>query len=217
MKKILAILGVVLLPNFAFAPASQLEIDPSLESHLRMVWSNNGVDETTQDALIIKLENGEMLDAMENSEAYAVEEIGARVIHRYPDGSINIIRFGDTSLGSIDVLAPQAIGDCNRKGSSGGTNCLISGWFSGVQLGFRASYNTPLHGAANIYGYHTPTVQCFPGLSCSSPSWNIVRTSQSGQLPAQVGISTTWTFLGAGGSSTTHLRLFAYNTSAWTD
>lgn len=215
------------------AAASEEPLPPELTANLTDVWTENGVPAATQSKLLVTLSSGEPVDAMlEAEEPVSVDSSlrdGAETtVSRYGDGSINVVSIevptkannGDVSESAGGMEAPYAVEGCNTSGRNW-TGCSVNGWFTGVVLAFFADIQVGRAGnpatriPAEITRYHSPTVNCLPGVSCTTPTFELIRRTQSGSSPAQVNIVTTWTsFVGSG---TTRLALYAKNGSAYTN
>lgn len=88
------------------------------------------------------------------------------------------------------------------------------GWFGGVELQFRSSY-TKRDLQASVYDWGQTDFLCGPGMTCSTPKFELVRQYQSGSLAAQINLKTTWNMGIANGTTT--LILYAKDRTAWTN
>jgi hypothetical protein len=222
----LAIAATVALLTTGFAQpaiAAESQLLPAeFVDEVSEVWTQYGVDEAVQDSLLLKLENGVLLDSMSESLPVNTSTIDngdsfADVI-TYADGSINVLTLQKATTEVADPEERAIIG-CGGGGTSNTyTNCSVSGWFTGVQLSFFASYYLNAGGNAAITAHSSPTVAaCAGGLTCTPASFEVIRLTQSGSSAAQVNVVTSWAFVTIGGGGTTRLSLFVKNLSATTN
>lgn len=214
------------------ATASEEALSPELTAELTSVWTEHGLSAATQAQLIDTLAAGEPLDAMVDSEDpisvdSSIREGAEVTVMRYADGSINVLSI-EVPVESVDTaqsesaegeIRPYAVEGCSKSGMNW-TGCSVNGWFTGVVLSFFADINVGRAGSpathipASITRYYSPTVNCLPGVSCSTPTFELIRKTQSGSSAAQVNIVTTWQ---AGGTGTTRLALYAKDGTAYTN
>ena len=228
---VFAFVGVDSTKSFAWALDDQL--GDGDEVRIRMELARAGVDERTRDALIAKLESGQVWDSMipeatpVNSRQY---QIGAMVETRleYSDGSVVIssIEMAPELLspdlaGSVSGLDPIPLAVTNCSSRSNGTvrtntGCLVSHNAILVKMSFRADYTfnriitstyEPKTTWARIDRVHSPTVITI-GSSAQSPTLNIIRKSASFSSPAQARLATIVTALGNVASGTVALNLY---------
>ncbi len=209
----------LMVPASANAAAKTPGLSPELVSSLQATWSVNGVPADTQKALVSTLERGVPLDAMKGGEPVAtdVSTIGntQKQVQRYPDGSINVVSLPVNSPSATGQIGTDAIDHCRVQGFRR-DNCTVSGWFTGVQLGFNATYVLGTN-TGRILSYANPSVNCSPGLNCTSPTFTVTRAHQDGDLPADVGLYTNYSFIGIGGAGTTYLHLIVRDRDAHTN
>lgn len=217
----LAIAALVSVPLTAglVAPAhaSEANLDDAFVADVTSVWSAYGVSAEQQAQLLSTLATGGLVDAVAESAAPTrVEDIETATdittVQHFADGSINLMVIEkpqdvDTASTTRDVSA------CTKNGTTW-TNCNVNGWYTGVALAFFANMNvgSPSIGQpAVINKWWSPTVKC-TALSCSTPTFELIRQTQSGTAPAMLNLVTTWSALI--GSGTTRLSLQVKNGTA---
>ncbi|MFT2707523.1 hypothetical protein [Clavibacter zhangzhiyongii] len=209
----------LMVPTAANAAATTTGLAPELVSSLQATWSANGVSADTQKTLVSTLERGVPLDAMKGGEPVATDVSTdgntQTQVQRYPDGSINIVSLPVNTPPATDQFSTDAIDHCRVQGFRR-DNCTVSGWFTGVQLAFNATYVLGT-GTGRILSYANPSVTCSIGLNCTSPTFTVTRAHQDGDLAADVGLYTNYSFVDIGGSGTTYLHLLVRDRDAHTN
>lgn len=202
------------------AAQGSAELPAGLIAELTTVWTEHGMTEATQSNLIAKVQSGATLDSMTEAEPVDVtESVGDGELTQtrtYADGSINVLTLQTASEVSDGEVGTTSVDSCSSASGFRYNDCLVFGWFNWVQLSFRASYVIGTS-AAQIVDYNSPFVQCFTGVTCDTPFFSVTRLEQDGSAPAEVGVASTWQVVAVGTSSTTYLRLYVQDTSAWTD
>jgi hypothetical protein len=206
----------------AQATTEVTELPPEAVSELTRVWTANGVPSPTQTQLITKLESGTPLDEMTDAAPISTKTrlVGStqKSVSTYADGSISVVSVESSKTRPKDFLSTQAVAGCTNTTIGAGVvrhaNCTVNGWFTGVSLGFYATVTTATVEGSYINTYNSPTVKCVVGLSCTAPTFELIRKTQSGSLPAQVNLVTYWSGAGTG---TTRLSLYVKSTSIYTN
>ncbi len=222
--KVIALLGAVLLVGSFAAPASadeSAELPAEFVAEVTSVWTEHGVSPTTQAALLDKLTAGEALDANLGvapvSSTSHTDADHITQVNTFPDGSISVIT---TELPTV-ATAPGGVGTMSIAGCSVSgltfSNCTTSGWYTGVSIGHLVSYRLHQSNYAYFISWSSAFVQCSSGISCSTPTLNMVRQYQTGtSASAWMNVSTVWTIVGIGGSGTTFHYTYLKGTQAWT-
>ncbi|MDO4138091.1 hypothetical protein [Clavibacter michiganensis] len=207
------------MPTAATAAEVKTGLAPEVVASLQATWAENGVGTETQKALISKLDSGQLLDAMTGGTPVKtdISTMGTteKQVQRFADGSINIVKIEGAVAPPKGQVSTQGVGGCTASGFRR-DNCSIDGWFTGVRLGFNATfvYGT---GTGRILAYSNPVVTCINGITCSDPVFSMVRKQQSGSLRADLGMYTLYSFIGVGGTNTTYLHLYVKDHSAYTN
>lgn len=202
------------VPAYADSP----ELPAEFVAELTSVWTEHGVSEETQAALLDKLESGAMVDANLGVEPLAVASTESdgwlQQVSTYPDGSISVSKFElGEEVEEGDVRARGIVG-CTQSNYTF-TNCSVQGWFTAVTLAFLADYTLNGIHTSRITNAEAGTVQCMV-IACSDPVFEWVRHQQSGSNPAHVNLAATWNQFPIG-SGTTRLSLQVRDYSAWTN
>ncbi|WP_165068166.1 hypothetical protein [Marisediminicola senii] len=197
------------------ADASSSLLPQELVAELSETWTQHEVSASNQVALLEKLEAGVPLDAQTGIDPVSVNLVegsdGPIEVRRFADGSVNVLSLQSPAVSSGEG-SPRSVTGCTQSGLRY-NNCLVAGWFTGVQLSFRATYVLGTS-AAQIISYDTEQVQCSAGLECTTPEFTSVRLQQSGSTPATVVLSTQYTLVVIGGTGTTNLVLTVQDQSA---
>ena len=216
----LAIAATTAMSTLPASAADQSSLNEGFVAELTSVWSTHGVPDEMQAQLLDRLEGGEPVDAMlDTEEAVSIETASSEgktvTVSRYEDGSINVVSVEAPPEPSGDIT-PSAVEGCAKSGTVW-INCNVSGWFTGVTLAFGANLRvgSPTLGEpGRIDKFTQPTVGCIPPLSCTPPEFEMIQSVQSGATPAQLHLTTYWSGVGTG---TTRLILYVKDGSAYTN
>lgn len=166
----------------------------------------------------MKLAAGEPIDAMDSTSTPTSVETTERAtavdtVKRFADGSIQVFEIQKPAATADGAVAPFAVEGCAKSGTRW-TGCSANGWYTAVTLSFKVTMDvgSPTLGKpATIVSYSSPIVQCMV-TACSTPTFELIRKTQSGSSPAMVNLVTTWSNII--GTGTTRLSLQVKNGSA---
>ncbi|MHC2999766.1 hypothetical protein [Microbacterium sp. HJ5] len=219
------LMGTVLVAAFASsllaAPAYAVEespLEPEFVAEVTSKWTQYGVTPEQQDALLDKLSAGMPVDAMMDTAVPVSTEThedrdSLDTVKRYEDGSISVFEVEKPKVKATDGPTTMVVEGCTKSGTRW-TGCSANGWYTAVTLAFKVSMdvgNPNLGRPAYLISYNTPTFKCMV-TSCTYPVFELIRTTQSGSLPAMVNLATTWSNIF--GSGTTRLSLQVKNGTA---
>lgn len=222
----LAVIAVVGILSSALvaAPAQAADdpLDPAFVAELTAKWTEYEVPAVQQLALLEKLRNGVTVDAMNASSVPTAttrveDQDSIDTVMRYGDGSISVMSIQKPPTAGPGSVTPLSVGSCESKSGTKWTRCTAYGWFTAVVLSFKVTLDVgspSLGKPATIISYNTPTLSCM-FTSCTSPTFELIRKTQSGSTPARVNLVTNWTNLV--GTGTTRLSLTAINGTATTN
>jgi len=186
-----------------------------------------GVSAEQQQSLFDKLDRGELPDSLSeanDSVRQKVVDLGttSEVVDYFSDGSVRAVKTEKPVAKTGDMSTP-AVEGCTATNLSGGqvqyVNCTVSGWFTGVQLAFGATFTTPGTTGiflANIDNYFSPNVQCTPPLTCTAPEFEVLNLQQTATSPAHLGLRTVASSE-LTGTTTTYLYLYVQNNEYYTN
>lgn len=175
------------------ANARNSVISPSDESQVRLILTKFLVPISQQDALIVKVNNGETWDVYNDSGPTVTEQrmIGDMdyTITRYEDGSVKAsgIQRPQLASGPKGMVSPDSINSCRYSSGSGysnATGCTVDGlWGSAYLAAKNVSYTLVQGGPDQItsMGYG---VQNCSLVTCTSPVLVSSRSTESGSTPA---------------------------------
>lgn len=198
-------------PSLAANAAPPSNLPEELITEVTEVWTENGVALSTQQALIAKMESGEVLDANLGGQPVSQQEtddIGeVKIVSTYADGSISVTRLEKPSE-DVGGATNRGVQGCSVSSNPQATyyrGCSANGWFTAVVLSFFVDYDA-YQSSTQIMKRWAPTVQC-AAVNCTTPTFEDIRFTGTNSAPAQVNLVTTWS--AAIGSGTTRLIFYS--------
>lgn len=225
LKKISSILitGVLILSSSTSVFAEQgdpsnsdstkISINPTVindKESIRENFNELGIDSDTQEKLLKKIENGELLDS-ENPEKIneGVTTKSSNPINNILGKSINSAGYTTRTVfpdGSISILSvTPGTGTVCGSGYCNYQNTKIYSSNTVVTASFLANFTIVNGGYSYISYVWDPSVRTFISTSFSNLSLNITRPSESLQFSAQA--SMTWIYSSVAGSQNQYLNL----------
>lgn len=188
-----AALAIAAPATAADAVRTTVPVSASDIAHFRSVWTQYGVPITTQDALISKLRNGGIWDALTTTASpvstTVVTSGGVReAISRFADGSIKVV--GQDTMPNPGQISPMAdIYGCKIVSSGPSyinrsctvhTNVVVADFAYGVTFRqVQNHYDNIVSRSTNL------TFNCYSG-TCSGDYVKTIRTTETASLPASV-------------------------------
>jgi len=195
-------LGALSAPAAATAaPATQQSaLTATEQSDLAQFWTDNGVDQATQDKLLANVDAGIMPQSVvggaEPTSTSSTDAEGTTTTTDvYPDGSLSVssaeypVTFAEGEVGTRAITGCEAV---TGSGFAQRNNCNVSGTNGVVSLGFIASYTLVNGGYDYITNHHTPLILlCAPG-TCSDPGFTQYVEREGVNGPAGVTMTTVY-------------------------
>ena len=218
----LVLLGLIVCLTTLFwaAPASAAKSDEFAD--LRAWFEEYHVPSSVVQDLIDKLEAGQGWDSFSEDPEIVSQSISTdhgfeEIVQRYVDGSITVMSLGG-QLSAMDGLQyANTYHGCARSEAGGGwTNyyeCTVGATNGILEMVFFADYFRST-GGGGIYSAYSPYAYATAG-TAATPSLNIVRTTSTASLPAEVHAQTQFVPQNQGQSFTGHLYLRVSASSAW--
>ncbi len=237
MKKIMflsvLLLSVVLGSFTSFADqkdidvidANEITISNDLKLEIKESLDELGIDETTQDSLINKLEKGEIWDSMDKEQVSQIPEDYFNVsekepVKRYtfPDGSVIEQKIEIPTTKSQSNISPSAISGGSVVSGSGYTTykgVKVSKTSGLMGMGFYANYTFVQGGSDIIESVYDRWVKVVGG-SYSVDTFQITRKTEVSGNPATAKLIADISWVGGvTGSGTEWLYLNVGNDRAW--
>lgn len=219
--------GTILAGALSAVPASAVTSGQD-QTALRSWFTSQGISVTTQDALIAKLDRGELLDSMTGSVqpvGTTTTETSTELLSRsvYPDGSVSVtsLETPPTTAGARSgtrSFSPQQITGC--KESNGGgyvveSNCKVEIATGPYDLWFNATYER-YTGGAQIDTANKPNAVVKYGNIVAAPTVSIKRKKQDGSLEAYAQEHALYKSTNLGSSEDLYVSLRVTTSKAWT-
>ena len=207
------------------APANNtpVPVSPTDQAKLHAYWNKYGLSAATQNALLAKIESGQVLDSNNGSspvgQSTTTSGDTTTTIDTFADGSIAVIGVGPVAPTTTGGVHADSVGSasCHVTSSSGPTTyyaCAVSGSTSTVSLAYNGYYYyNGVSDASAITSVASLQYTCFLG-TCSGAYLHVTRTYDQPSLSALAEGGVVWNGYGGVGTYNEWLRFFVHNGAA---